>query len=302
MDDNLSGVVCIYKEKGFSSHDVVNIVRREFNRIKTGHTGTLDPQAEGVLPVCIGKATKLCDTIAADVKQYRAEMTLGITTDTEDHTGEILTQNEVTKSAEEIKSAILSFVGKYEQIPPMYSAVKHYGKKLYDLARSGIEVERKPRLINIFSITDIDFSLLAANKVSFTVDCSKGTYIRTLCKDIGEKLGCGAIMSALLRTRSGQFYLKDSIKVDEFRALMSAGEIDKVLIPIEKVVGDCKQSKVAPKANNYLYNGNKINVGFLFNKSNIQDGDRVLLYDKDGKIAGLYKVRDGFAYPDIMLC
>lgn len=302
MDDNLSGVVNIYKEKGFSSHDVVNIVRRAFNRIKTGHTGTLDPQAEGVLPVCIGKATKLCDTIAADIKQYRAEMTLGLTTDTEDHTGEILTQSDVTCGADEIQAAILSFVGEYEQIPPMYSAVKHGGKKLYDLARNGIEVERTPRLITIFSITDIDLSNLDENKVSFTVDCSKGTYIRTLCKDIGERLGCGAIMSALLRTRSGQFYLENSIKIDEFRALMSEGRTDKVLIPIEDVIGECKKSRVAPKANNYLYNGNKINVGFLFEKKNIQDGDRVLLYDKDGRIAGLYKVRDGFAYPDIMLC
>ena len=302
MDENISGVVNIYKEKGFSSHDVVNIVRRAFNRAKTGHTGTLDPQAEGVLPVCIGKATKLCDTIAADVKQYRAEMTLGITTDTEDTTGEILTQTAVDCDAQTVQAAILSFVGEYGQIPPMYSAVKHDGKKLYDLARKGIEVERKARLITIFSITDIDLSKLSENKVSFTVDCSKGTYIRTLCKDIGEKLGCGAVMSGLLRTRSGQFYLKDSLKVDEFRALMSAGEVDKVLIPIENVVGECKKSRVAPKANNYLYNGNKINVGFLFEKKNIEDGDRVLLYDKDGKIAGLYKVRDGFAYPDIMLC
>ncbi len=301
MDENISGVVNIYKEKGYTSHDVVNIVRRAFNRIKTGHTGTLDPQAEGVLPVCVGKATKLCDSIAADIKQYRAQMTLGVTTDTEDHTGEAREEKEVTCTKEECEAAILSFVGEYEQIPPMYSAVKHEGRKLYDLARSGIEVERTPRLITIHEITDIDFSLFDENKISFTVLCSKGTYIRTLCKDIGEKLGCGAHMSSLVRTRSGRFYSKDSIKVDDFNRLMQAGEVDKVLIPIEKVIGDCKSSKVAPKANKYLYNGNKINIGFLFEKNSIQDGDKVLLYDKEGRLAGLYRISEGFAYPDIML-
>ncbi|MBQ6554526.1 MAG: tRNA pseudouridine(55) synthase TruB [Firmicutes bacterium] len=301
MDDNLSGVINIYKEKNYSSHDVVNIVRRTFNRIKTGHTGTLDPQAEGVLPVCIGKATKLCDNIAADIKEYRAQMTLGITTDTEDHTGEVLEQKPVECTAEEITAAINSFVGEYEQIPPMYSAVKHEGRKLYDLARSGVEVERKARTITIHGISDIDFSLLDENKVSFSICCSKGTYIRTLCKDIGEKLGCGAHMSALVRTRSGQFYAKDAITVDKFREYAEAGELEKVIIPIEKVLGDgFKTSKVAPKANKYLYNGNKINIGFLFNK-NLTDEDKVLLYDKEGRLVGLYRVSGGFAYPDIML-
>ncbi len=300
-EDNLSGIVNIYKEKGYTSHDVVNIVRRAFNRIKTGHTGTLDPQAEGVLPVCIGKATKLCDTIAADIKEYRAEMTLGITTDTEDHTGEILEKKDVACSENEIKEAILSFVGETEQIPPMYSAVKHSGRKLYELARDGKEVERKPRSIIIHNITDIEFA--ENNKVRFTVLCSKGTYIRTLCKDIGEKLGCGAHMSALVRTRSGRFHAENSITVEQFKAYMDEGALDKVIIPIESVIGDdCKTSKVAPKANKYLYNGNKINIGFLFNKANIENGDKVLLYDKEGHLAGLYRVSDGFAYPDIMLC
>lgn len=301
MEDNISGVVNIYKEKNYTSHDVVNIVRREFNRIKTGHTGTLDPQAEGVLPVCIGKATKLCDTIAADIKEYRAQMTLGTTTDTEDQTGEILEKKDVNCTNEQIEAAILSFVGKCEQIPPMYSAVKHGGKKLYELARDGKEVERKPREITIHSITDIDYDLIEENRVSFTVLCSKGTYIRTLCKDIGEKLGCGAHMSGLVRTRSGQFYLRDSITVEQFRKYMAEGAADKVLMPIEKVIGEgCVTSKVAPKANKYLYNGNKINVGFLFNKD-IADGDKALLYDKEGRLVGLYRISDGFAYPDIML-
>ncbi len=301
MDENLSGVINIYKEKNYSSHDVVNIVRRAFNRIKTGHTGTLDPQAEGVLPVCIGKATKLCDNIAADIKEYRAQMTLGVTTNTEDHTGEVLEQKEVVCTQVEIEAALNSFVGEYEQIPPMYSAVKHEGRKLYDLARSGVEVERKPRLITIFGISDVDFSLIDENKVSFTVCCSKGTYIRTLCKDIGEKLGCGAHMSALVRTRSGQFYAKDAVTVDKFREYAESGELEKLIIPVEKVLGDdIKSSKVAPKANKYLYNGNKINIGFLFNK-NLTDKDKVLLYDKEGKLVGLYRVSDGFAYPDIML-
>jgi tRNA pseudouridine55 synthase len=185
VDNGISGVINIYKEKGFTSHDVVNIVRKSLGRIKTGHTGTLDPDAEGVLPICVGKATKLADYIQADVKQYKAVLRLGITTTTEDTSGEVLTQSNITSSDADVESAISSFVGEYNQMPPMYSAIKVNGKKLYELAREGKEVERKTRLIKIYDITDV--KKVSDTDWEFLVLCSKGTYIRTLCSDIGKK-------------------------------------------------------------------------------------------------------------------
>ena len=177
-NNSIIGVINIYKEKGFTSHDVVNIVRKTLGRVKTGHTGTLDPDAEGVLPICVGKATKLADYIAADIKEYKAEITLGITTTTEDISGDVIEKRAVESSEEEVKSAINSFVGEYNQTPPMYSAIKVNGKKLYELAREGKEIERKTRLINIYKIRDI--KALGNNKYEFYVLCSKGTYIKSL--------------------------------------------------------------------------------------------------------------------------
>lgn len=204
--NDLIGVINIYKEKGFTSHDVVNIVRKNINNIKTGHTGTLDPDAEGVLPICVGKATKIADYIASDIKEYKAEILLGVSTSTQDITGEIIKKSDVTADYELIKNTIMSFVGEYWQKPPMYSAIKVDGKKLYELAREGKEIKRKKRLINIF---DIKLNqVISKERLFFTVLCSKGTYIRTLCDDIGKKLGCGACMASLLRTRSGQFFFK----------------------------------------------------------------------------------------------
>ena len=192
----MDGVFNIYKEKGFTSHDVVAIVRKTINQKKVGHTGTLDPDAEGVLPVCVGKATKLADYIMADTKTYRATIKLGIITDTYDTTGDIIAEKEVSVSKDAIISVVKSFVGKQEQLPPMYSAIKINGHKLYDLARKGIEVERKPRSIEIYDISLDEF--ISDTEFAVTVSCSKGTYIRTLCYDFGEKLGCGAAMSSLV--------------------------------------------------------------------------------------------------------
>lgn len=296
MDDFI-GVINIYKEKGFTSHDVVNIVRKQLGRVKTGHTGTLDPDAEGVLPVCVGKATKLAEYIAADIKEYKVEMTLGITTTTEDISGDVLSTCEVLSTKDEIIEAVNSFVGEYHQKPPMYSAVKVNGKKLYELAREGKEVERKTRLINIYSISEITF--VSKSKLSFVVLCSKGTYIRTLCKDIGEKLGCGGCMSKLLRTRSGNFYIKDSIKINTFKEMVANKDYS-MIISVEKILSDYKKSVVAEGANKYLYNGNKLSINFLQNK-NIEDGDKVLLYNSLNQLIGVYEIIDTFAKPIIML-
>ena len=204
----INGIVIINKEKGYTSHDVCAKVRGILRQKKVGHTGTLDPDATGVLPVCLGNATKLCDVLTDKTKEYVATLLLGTVTDTLDIGGVVLSQNPVLVSEEEVREAVLSFLGKSMQIPPMYSALKQNGKKLYELARAGIEVERQPRPIEIFEIEILDINL---PRVEIRILCSKGTYIRSLCDDIGKKLGCGACMENLVRTRVGSFLIENSI-------------------------------------------------------------------------------------------
>lgn len=299
MIDNNSiiGVINIYKEKGFTSHDVVNIVRKQLGRIKTGHTGTLDPDAEGVLPVCVGKATKLADYIAADIKEYKAELTLGTTTTTEDISGDIIEQKEVNCSSDEVIKTIKSFVGEYSQIPPMYSAIKVNGKKLYELAREGKEIERKTRLINIYEIRNI--KVLDKNRYEFYVLCSKGTYIRALCRDIGEMLGCGGCMSKLTRTRSGNFYIENSIKIEDFKAITADNKLSDILIPVEKVLSNYKRVHINSKAEKFVLNGNKISLSYISEKD-IKSGDKVVA-EFSYKIVGIYEVAEGFIKPVTML-
>ena len=190
----INGIINVYKEKGYTSHDVVAKMRGILKMKKIGHTGTLDPDAEGVLPLCIGKATKLVDMITDKDKTYEIAMKLGVTTDTQDLTGQVLTSSEVNLREEEVISAIQSFIGEYMQLPPMYSAIKVDGKKLYELAREGKEIERKRRLVKIYDIRILQMNL-KEHEVTVSVDCGKGTYIRTLLHDIGEKLGCGVYES-----------------------------------------------------------------------------------------------------------
>jgi tRNA pseudouridine55 synthase len=206
-----NGFLIINKESGMTSHDVVNKIRKTFQTKQVGHTGTLDPNATGVLIVAVGKATKAISYLENDDKIYEAELTLGIITDTEDIWGNVIEEKEVTVSEEKIEQTIKSFIGDIKQVPPMYSALKVNGKKLYELAREGVTIEREARDITIFDIYDI---IVTNNKVKFTVHCSKGTYIRTLCKDIGEKLGCGACMSGLNRIKVGGFDIKNSKTID----------------------------------------------------------------------------------------
>jgi tRNA pseudouridine55 synthase len=292
----LAGVINIYKEKGFTSHDVVNVVRRLFGRIKTGHTGTLDPDAEGVLPICIGKATKLADYIQADIKQYKAVLRLGLTTTTEDTSGEVLTQSEVTSTDEDVKAAIESFVGEYDQTPPMYSAIKVNGKKLYELARQGIEIERKTRHITIYEITDV--KKISDTDWEFLVLCSKGTYIRTLCRDIGEKLGCGGAMASLVRTRSGNFYIKDSIKLDVLKELAEQNRQNEAVMPVSTVLSSYDEITLPHSLDKYLYNGNKIDLNLVGEKIT---AEKLLVKDEDGKIIGIYGVDNGSLKPLTML-
>lgn len=208
----VSGVLIINKHEGVTSHKIISSCRKLYDTRQVGHTGTLDPMATGVLPVLIGRAVKASDYLMLHDKEYIAEMKLGLTTDTEDITGEVLTRCGSIPSEEEVLHACGSFVGRIMQVPPMYSALKVGGRKLVDIAREGGEVEREPREVEIYSL---DAEKLSDDTYRMRVCCSKGTYIRTLCADIGKKLGCGAVMSSLVRTRTGDFTLDDAVTVDE---------------------------------------------------------------------------------------
>ena len=223
------GVINIFKPVGITSHGVISRVRKILDMKKVGHTGTLDPDADGVLPICVGKGTKLSERLMNKDKTYLAVMKLGVTTDTQDASGNVMETREVTVTEEDVLGVISGFIGDIKQIPPMYSAIKINGRKLYELARKGIEVERKPRGVTIYSIKDITIS---GDSVTMTVECSKGTYIRTLCHDIGEKLGCGAHMARLTRTRAGMFDIKNSVTLDELNESHIIG-IDEILAQME---------------------------------------------------------------------
>ena len=255
----INGVINIYKEKGFTSHDVVAKLRGILKQKKIGHTGTLDPDATGVLPVCLGSATKLCDMLTEKKKEYIAKVCLGVVTDTQDMTGQVLERKEVSSKEEEVTEAIQSFVGHYDQIPPMYSALKVNGKKLYELAREGKEIERKARPVEIY-----DIKILAMSLPEFTikVTCSKGTYIRTLCHDIGQKLSCGAAMASLERTRSGQFLRETAITLKELEEkLNAAGEkreevIRSLVIPVEQMFLEYEEVRLLSEWEKLVENGN----------------------------------------------
>ena len=228
----MDGIINVYKEKGFTSHDVVAKLRGILRMKKIGHTGTLDPAAEGVLPVCLGKGTRLCDMLTDITKTYRAVLLLGQETDTQDTTGVVQAEYPVHVTEEEVRKAIVSFLGDYMQIPPMYSALKVNGKKLYELARQGKEVERQARPVQIL---DIQIESIDLPRATFFVTCSKGTYIRTLCYDIGRKLGCGGCMESLLRTRVDRFELKDSLTLSQIEKLRDEGRVEEAVVPVEGV-------------------------------------------------------------------
>ena len=234
MSTPLSGIVVVNKHAGVTSSDIVNRLRRLYGTKQVGHTGTLDPMATGVLPVLIGRAVKASDFIVAENKRYTAEMRLGVTTDTEDTTGTVLTVSTDIPAEREVLAAVAKFIGDIEQVPPMYSALKVDGKKLVDLAREGITVERKARPIRIDSL---DAVRIADDLYRLDVRCSKGTYIRTLCSDIGKKLGCGAAMQSLIRTESGPFALSESVTVAELEQ-MSMDERAARLLPLDTFFAD----------------------------------------------------------------
>lgn len=291
----INGVINIYKERGFTSHDVVAKLRGILKQKKIGHTGTLDPDAEGVLPVCLGKGTRLCDMLTGHSKVYEAVLLLGQSTDTQDVSGNVLQEAPVDVSEEEVQEAIMSFVGPYDQIPPMYSALKVNGQKLCDLARAGKEVERKARPVEIYEIQIEEIHL---PRVRMTVSCSKGTYIRTLCHDIGEKLKCHGCMESLLRTRVGQFLLKDSLTLAQVEAYRDENRITEIVMPVDQVFSDCPALKLTKEAAKLGYNGNPFtstqalteNDQMVEKSSDISlDGGKWFrVYDPEGVFIGVY--------------
>lgn len=314
-----NGVLNVYKEPGFTSFDVVAKLRGILQQKKIGHTGTLDPDAEGVLVVCLGNATKLCDILTDKDKQYQATLLLGRTTDTEDSSGRILSRREVDVTKEQVREAVMSFVGEYDQIPPMYSAIKVNGKKLYEMARQGLEIERQPRRVVIH---DIEIQDIHLPYVEFSVCCGKGTYIRSLCRDIGERLSCGGVMDKLIRSSVNaagtgrKFTVEDALTLGEIEQLVkntkpeacktaaqTEGE-DSLLahiIAVDELFPELDRYRVTGDGNRKLLNGNILRpedfvdsgtaVGEGHKKSRREglEGRRCLVYDTEGSFTAIYR-------------
>ena len=299
----MNGVLNIYKEAGFTSHDVVAKLRGILKQKKIGHTGTLDPDAEGVLPVCLGNATKLCGLLSDKEKTYEAVLLLGQTTDTQDVSGTVLGTASVTAGEEEIREAVLGFLGDYDQVPPMYSALKVGGKKLYELAREGKEVERKARRVRILAL---EIHGIRLPEVSFSVTCSSGTYIRTLCQDIGERLGCGGCMKSLLRTRVDRFRVEDSLRLSEIEELAREGRIGEALIPVDEMFPVYPKLRMKEAADRLVYNGNPFSAGDA--QELLQEetlcGTQVRVYDSSGNFVGIYRRQEdgqGLSYRPVKM-
>ena len=293
----INGVINVYKEVGYTSRDAVSRLTGILRQRKIGHTGTLDPAAEGVLPMCVGKATKLCELLTDHKKQYIAVMKLGIATDTEDITGEITEKTDFDKdwyeenlAVENLTKIKSKFIGTQLQTPPMYSAKRVNGKRLYELAREGKVIERKPCEITIYGIEIKNIDVIN-REITMIVDCSKGTYIRTLCKDIGEAIGCKAAMKSLLRTKTGDFYLENSYKLDEIEEIVKENRLEEIIIPIEKIFHNLRRIDVKGYASVLLDNGGIVKMedaGLEADADNLQDGEKFRMYNKDGEFKAIY--------------
>ena len=295
----MNGIINVYKEKGFTSHDVVNIVRK-LTKCKAGHTGTLDPNAEGVLPVCIGRATKIADYIMAEDKEYIADVILGSATDTQDSAGEVLMQKPFLGDLFNVNSVLQNFIGQITQIPPMYSAIKIGGKKLYEYAREGAVIERKPRDVTIHEIEILSEDLPTSFKIR--VSCSKGTYIRTLCADLGEALDTVAHMGDLLRTKSGNFCVENAIELDILREIADKNQLDKIVMPIDAALSYMPKIAISVKAEKWVKNGNKISIGYVSTPIKLSNGVEYLAYEEAGGLAGIYVLADAeHIKPKVML-
>lgn len=293
----MDGIINIYKEAGYTSHDVVAKLRGILHQKKIGHTGTLDPDAVGVLPVCLGKATKLCDMLTEKDKQYRAVMQLGIETDTQDTSGTVTAEHPVTVSEGQVRQVIMDFIGEYDQIPPMYSALKKNGKKLYELAREGIVVERETRRITIHGI---EIEKVELPYVTMLVDCSKGTYIRTLCHDIGQKLGCGAAMAQLVRTCSGMFSLEDAVTLKQTEELRDAGMLEEHILSVKQILSYLPAFICGKDHEKALMNGNQLKPGW--GKAPQGIAETMMVLDSEENLIGVYEWKNntGMLHPKKM--
>lgn len=302
-----NGILNINKPEGWTSQDVVAKLRGRLHIRRVGHTGTLDPMATGVLPVCFGKATRIIEYYDDDFKTYEAEMKLGMVTDTLDITGTVLETKPVDVSEEDVIQAIDSFRGWITQIPPKYSALKVNGKPLYKYAREGVEVEIKSRKIYVADIQPVEVNL-RENRILFRVTCSKGTYIRTICDDIGEKLGCGGTMTALRRTQSGCFRVEDARTLPEILE-MTDEELERCVIPMDETLVhlgriELKSMESVP----FYYNGREIDTGYVnvlaspavpeAMQEESRLGDKYRVYDPEGKFLGISSLRENTLYPE----
>ena len=302
MSSVYNGLLNVYKEPGYTSNDVVAKLRGILHQRKIGHTGTLDPDAVGVLVVCLGNGTRLCDMLTEHTKEYIAVCRLGVITDTQDMSGTILQEQQVNVTTEQLHAAVMAFVGDYDQIPPMYSAIKIGGRKLYDLAREGKEIERQPRRIHIDAVAVLDTSLLQSEHIfTMEVKCSKGTYIRTLCHDIGQRLGCGAAMQHLTRTAVGSFHLEDAITLGQIEQLRDAGMLQDRIQSSEQLFRDLDAVRIDDAWRVQIENGNSFKPEQILSESPEQeqdisdpdkmyaDGERVRVYGRDGTFFGIYR-------------
>lgn len=296
------GIINIYKEKGYTSHDVVAKLRGILQMKKIGHTGTLDPDAQGVLPVCLGKATRLCEMLTEKEKVYEAVLLLGVETDTQDTSGTVLAKYPVTVSEEQVKNVIEQFQGEYQQIPPMYSALKVNGKKLYELAREGKVIERKARTVEIYEIVVLNIKL---PRVKIQVRCSKGTYIRTLCYDIGEKLGCKGCMEELVRTRVSGFRIEEAVSLKKVEEFVASGKVEEYILAVDQILKEYPAIIVQKESSHLLYNGNPLllknlqsgtDLSFIQQKEDMRQ-NMVRVYDWKGTFLALYQYQAETFYP-----
>ena len=286
-----NGIMNVYKEAGYTSHDVVARLRGICKMKKIGHTGTLDPEAVGVLPVCFGSGTKLCDMLTGWDKEYIAVLHLGVVTDTQDLTGQVLRKCEPKQierlDEESVRAAVYAFLGEYDQIPPMYSALKVNGKKLYELAREGKEIERKARKVQIKELEILESEL---PRMKIRVVCSKGTYIRTLCHDIGESLGCGGAMESLIRSRVGIFGIQDALTLGQIERLASQNAIESVIIKPDAVFAEDQAVVVTQEGCRLVESGNMLPLALLEKGTEaVVLGGQLRVYDRAGKFYGIYQ-------------
>lgn len=280
----MDGIINVLKPVGMTSSDVVLALKKILRTKKVGHTGTLDPDVPGVLPICVGKATRLAEYLVRQGKSYKAEITFGIVTTTQDGSGEILQKNSPKVSQEDFRKVIPHFLGTIQQIPPMYSAVRHQGKHLYELARKGIEVERTPREVQIHRIELLEWISGTFPKGIFEVDCSKGTYIRTLCHDMGQALGCGAHMSHLIRLSSGPFRIEKSIPLDSIKEFVEKGDLS-FLIPLEEAL-DLIRVNLSPERGEAFRKGLATARSQIEGVENIDESEEVQVFC-EGQFLGI---------------